>query len=159
MSPGFASSFTSLRETPHALDTGDAVVCSSIDRRSDVGVVVVVVVRAEATGYFPPLMSPGFASSFTSLRETPHALDTGDAAVCSSIDRRSSVGVVVRAEATGYFPSLMSPGFASSFTSLRETPHARDTGDAVLRSSIKQRSERSRRWWALRSEIKEEQRP
>ena len=72
-------------------------------------------VRAEATGYFPSLMSPGFASSFTSLRETPHVLDTGDAVVCSSIDRRSDVGVVVvvvvRAEATGYFPSLMSPGF------------------------------------------------
>ena len=32
--------------------------------------------RAQGTGYFPPLMSPGFASSFTSLREAPGTLRT-----------------------------------------------------------------------------------
>jgi hypothetical protein len=47
-------------------------------------------VRAEATGYLPPRMSPGFASSFISLREAPNALGTGSAAFDPSINHRSS---------------------------------------------------------------------
>jgi len=36
---------------------------------------------AQATGYSPPLMSPGFASSFISLRGAPGALCTPGAAL------------------------------------------------------------------------------
>jgi len=50
----------------------------------------------------------------------------------------------------------MSPGFASSLISLRETPGALGTGDGVPVSQINNRSAGSRRWRALRSEIKEE---
>jgi hypothetical protein len=50
----------------------------------------------------------------------------------------------------------MSPGFASSFISLRGPPDALGTGDAAVVLAITHRPDRSRRWCALRSEIKEE---
>jgi hypothetical protein len=53
----------------------------------------------------------------------------------------------------------MSPGFASSFISLRGPPDALDTGKAVSVSSINNPCDGSRRWCALLREIKEEAKP
>ncbi|KQX19815.1 hypothetical protein ASD05_19545 [Variovorax sp. Root434] len=53
----------------------------------------------------------------------------------------------VRAQATGYSPPRMSPAFGSSFISLRGAPDALCNDCSI---------QRSRRWGALRSEIKEE---
>jgi len=64
--------------------------------------------------------------------------------------------VGVRAEDIGYLPPRMSPGFASSSISLREAPDALGTGQAAPVPWINPRSDGSRRWCALRSEIKEE---
>ena len=47
-------------------------------------------------------------------------------------------------------------GFASSFISLRGPPAALATGNAVSCRPINHRRDGSRRWCALRSEIKEE---
>jgi len=61
------------------------------------------------------------------------------------------------AEDAGWPPPLMSPGFASSFTSLRGPPGALGTGDAVsCWPRMNHPRAGSRRWCALRSEIKEE---
>ena len=62
-----------------------------------------------------------------------------------------------RAEGTGWPPPLMSPAFGSSLTSLRGPPGALGTGKAVRCGlEMHHRRDGSRRWRALRSEIKEE---
>ena len=75
----------------------------------------------------------------------------------------SSTGSMMGAEAPagGITPTVcsaprMSPGFASSFISLRGPPDALDTGKAVSVSSINNPCDGSHRRCALRSEIKEE---